>query len=120
LAAMPKLDAAFHVPLQSGCDRTLHRMSRPYTAARYEKAVALLRAAFPKARITTDCIAGFPGETLCDFEETLAFVGRMRFDDIHVFPYSPRQGTPAAGFPDQVPAPEKERRSQQLRNLIKG
>lgn len=86
----------FHLSLQSGCDRTLNRMKRKYdTALFYEKTV-LLRKYFPGCAITADLIAGFPGETDEDHEETLAFLKKCAFSDLHVFPYSLRPGTAAA------------------------
>lgn len=98
----PRLCPHLHLPLQSGSDRTLRRMRRPYSGADYERAVALAREAIPDLAITTDVLAGFPGETEEEFRESRRFCNRMAFAGIHVFPYSSRPGTPAAGMPAQV------------------
>ncbi len=113
LAALPGLCPHFHLSLQSGCDETLRRMGRRYDTARYLQSVALLRRYFPKPGITTDLIVGFPGETEAEFAQTLSFLRRCAFSQLHIFPYSRRQGTPAAGLPGQVPEEEKRRRAQQ-------
>ena len=113
LAALPGLCPHFHLSLQSGCDETLRRMGRRYDTARYLQSVALLRRYFPKPGITTDLIVGFPGETEAEFAQTLSFLRRCAFSQLHIFPYSRRQGTPAAGLPGQVPEEEKKRRAQQ-------
>jgi threonylcarbamoyladenosine tRNA methylthiotransferase MtaB len=115
--AMPKLCPHFHLSLQSGCARTLTRMNRRYTPGRYADTVARLRAYFPDAAITTDVIAGFPGETEADFEESLAFIREIAFFQMHVFVYSPKKGTPAADFPDPIAPHVKEARAQALRSL---
>lgn len=111
LAAVSALCPQFHLSLQSGCTATLRRMRRVYTAEEYAAVCAALRTAFGgHLSLTTDVIVGFPGETEAEFAESLAFVQAMRFLKVHVFPYSPRPGTPAANFPDQIPEPEKARR----------
>lgn len=111
LAAVNALCPQFHLSLQSGCTATLRRMRRVYTAEEYAAVCAALRTAFGgHLSLTTDVIVGFPGETGAEFAESLAFVQAMRFLKVHVFPYSPRPGTPAANFPDQIPEPEKARR----------
>lgn len=111
LAAVNALCPQFHLSLQSGCTATLRRMRRVYTAKEYAAVCAALRTAFGgHLSLTTDVIVGFPGETEAEFAESLAFVQAMRFLKVHVFPYSPRPGTPAANFPDQIPEPEKARR----------
>jgi threonylcarbamoyladenosine tRNA methylthiotransferase MtaB len=114
LMSLPSLCHHFHLSLQSGCDKTLKEMNRRYTTAEYKNAVEILRHEDPLAAITTDVIAGFPGETSDDFAETLDFISGIGFADIHVFRYSPREGTPAALFPEQVPESEKNRRSRIL------
>ncbi len=101
----------FHLSLQSGCDKTLKAMNRKYDSARFFQSVELLRKYYDDPGITTDLIVGFPGETLEDFGESLAFVERCGFSALHVFPYSRRPGTPAASMPGQVPAVEKKRRA---------
>lgn len=103
-----------HLCLQSGSDATLKRMRRRYDTAGYAALVAALREANPALQLTTDVIVGFPGETDEEFADTLAFVERIGFADLHVFRYSPRAGTKAAHFPDQVPEPVKKERSDVL------
>ncbi len=115
LAQVSKLCPQFHLSLQSGCDKTLRAMRRPYTTAQYAEIVEKLRAAFGEAlSLTTDVIVGFPGETEEDFAASLAFVTGQRFLKVHVFPYSRREGTPAYDFPAQVPEHEKENRSHRM------
>lgn len=110
-AALPNLCPHFHLSLQSGCDETLRRMSRKYDTARYLESVSLLRRFFPRPGITTDLIVGFPGETEAEFGQTLDFIRQCRFSSMHIFPYSRRPGTPAAGLPGQVPNAVKEDRA---------
>jgi threonylcarbamoyladenosine tRNA methylthiotransferase MtaB len=114
LAKLPKVCPHFHLSLQSGCDRTLLRMNRKYTTARYREAAELLRDAIPGAALTTDIIVGFPGETDEDFDSSLEFVKSMGFAKLHVFPFSPKARTPAAGFSDQVPAAVKNARAARM------
>lgn len=90
----------FHLSLQSGCDTVLKRMNRKYTSAQYMEAVQKIRKVFPDAGITTDVIVGFCGETEEEFATTCEFVRKVDFADIHVFPYSPREGTVAYGWQD--------------------
>lgn len=90
----------FHLSLQSGCDTVLKRMNRKYTSAQYMEAVQKIRKVFPDAGITTDVIVGFCGETEEEFAATCEFVRKVDFADIHVFPYSPREGTVAYGWQD--------------------
>lgn len=106
-----------HLPLQAGSSRVLREMARPYDAAFYESLVGRLRAAMPSLSLSTDIIVGFPGETADDFQETLAMAKRCGFSKIHVFPYSRREGTPAAARADQVPPEVKARRAAELRAL---
>lgn len=108
--ALPNLCPHFHLSLQSGCDDTLRRMNRRYNTARYAQSIDLLRHFFPNPAITTDLIAGFPGETQEEFTQTLSFLRRCAFSSMHVFPYSRRSGTPAANMPGQVPHEVKEQR----------
>ena len=117
LASLPKVCPHFHLSLQSGSDRTLRRMNRRYTAAEYEEACRLLRDSFDDPAITTDIIAGFPGETEEDFADCLAFAEKISFFETHIFPYSRREGTRAASFPDQIPEQEKRARCRLLREL---
>ena len=104
MAHTPNVCPALHMPLQSGSDRILRAMRRSYRAERYLGIVERVRAAIPDAAITTDIIVGFPGETDEDFAATLEVVRRARFAAAFTFQYSPRPGTPAAGFDDQIPA----------------
>lgn len=104
----------FHLSLQSGCDTVLKRMNRKYTAGEYLEKVELLKRAYDTPSFTTDIIVGFPGETEEEFEETMEFVKKVAFADIHVFKYSKRAGTKAAVMPDQVPEDRKHHRSGQL------
>ena len=106
-----------HLPLQSGSSKVLREMARPYTADRFCKLVDDLYRRIPYLTLSTDIIVGFPGETAQDFEETLALAERCRFVKIHVFPYSKREGTPAATRLDQVPSEEKSHRAAALRAL---
>ena len=110
-AEIPGLCPHFHMSLQSGCDATLKRMNRKYDMARYAQCIANLRRYFPGCAVTTDVIVGFPGETEADFQACLAFMEACAFAAVHVFPYSPRPGTPAAGMPGQIENAEKHRRS---------
>ncbi|MGN0969027.1 MAG: radical SAM protein, partial [Oscillospiraceae bacterium] len=110
-AALPNLCPHFHLSLQSGCDATLKRMNRKYDTARYLESVQLLRAHFDSPAITTDLIVGFPGETEEEFTQTLAFLEACQFSSMHIFPYSPRPGTPAAALKEQVSAAVKEERA---------
>ena len=110
-AALSNLCPHFHLSLQSGCDATLRRMNRKYDTARYLQSVELLRTYFSAPAITTDLIVGFPQETEQEFSATLAFLTRCAFSSMHIFPYSQRTGTPAAGMTGQIPKEEKERRA---------
>ena len=114
LDAKEKLAQQFHLSLQSGSASVLSRMRRRYTPEDYQTAVERLRHAFPGCAVTTDIIAGFPGETEEEHQETLAFTERMAFSRIHVFPYSRRTGTVAADLPGQLPKATKERRAHAL------
>ena len=100
-AATGKLCRHFHLSLQSGCDRTLKAMNRKYDTARFFAATELLRRYFPGCALTCDLITGFPGETDADQTETLAFIEKCAFSDMHIFPYSRRPGTPADQMPEQ-------------------
>lgn len=113
----PKICRQFHLSMQSGCDSVLKRMNRRYDTAVYEKCVDMLRAAMPNCAITTDVIAGFPGETEEEFAETLAFVEKVTFARIHVFPYSRREGTVAYRMPNQISRAVKAERAGKLIDL---
>ena len=117
LAELPKFCPHFHLSLQSGCSATLKRMNRRYTAEEFEHRCEILRRVFEHPAITTDVIAGFPGETEEEFQETIEFLSRIRLYETHIFKYSRRHGTRAAAMPDQVPEPVKAVRSDQLIEL---
>ena len=106
-----------HLPLQAGTDAQLRRMARRCTVASFRKLVADARAAIPDLIITSDLIVGFPGETDADFEEGLCFVEEMRFAHAHIFPFSARAGTAAAGFDGQVPKARKQERSRRMHQV---
>ena len=112
LSALPNLCPQFHLSMQSGCDTVLERMGRKYNTARYLESVELLKKAFPGCAITTDMIVAFPGETEEEFQESLAFIRRCAFADMHIFPYSRRPGTPADKMAGQHSNAVKEDRSR--------
>ena len=114
LKDMPQLCPQFHLALQSGSDSVLRRMKRGYNTTQFMAAVERIRAAWPTAAFTTDVIVGFPGETEEEFEETLAFSRAVGFARMHVFPFSPRETTPAAEMPDQIPENVKAERVRRL------
>ena len=117
LSEMPGLMRQFHLSMQSGSDAVLKRMHRRYTSEEYYAACETLRFFMPDCAITTDVIAGFPGETEAEFAETLAFVEKVGFARIHAFPYSRRSGTLADRMPDQVDEGKKHIRTNQLIEL---
>lgn len=130
LSECEKLCPQFHISLQSGCDATLKSMNRHYTANEYKKLCEKLRSSFSDASITTDVMVGFNDETAENFEESLRFVKSIKFEKVHVFPYSEREGTAASKRGDNVSKQEKERRAavmiaenekirkEYLRNLV--
>jgi len=107
----------FHIPLQSGDSEILKRMRRPYSAARYSELVRQIHAVLPEAAIGADVLTGFPGETETQFGNTLDLLERLPVGYLHVFPFSPRPGTPAATLQGQIQGPELRRRAQILRDL---
>lgn len=107
----------FHLSLQSGCDKTLKAMNRHYTTQEYRERVALIRQYYEHPAITTDVIAGFPGETEEDFAESLRFCDEMKFFEMHIFPYSRRKGTKADKMPDQLTQAEKEIRVDRMEEI---
>ncbi len=111
---LPQLVDHVHLPVQSGSDRILSAMKRGYTSLEYKSIIRRLRAARPGISIATDFIVGFPGETELDFEQTMRLVEDVGFDDSYSFMYSPRPGTPAAGFADQVPPETRQVRLARL------
>ncbi|MGH7276317.1 MAG: tRNA (N6-isopentenyl adenosine(37)-C2)-methylthiotransferase MiaB [Candidatus Rokuibacteriota bacterium] len=118
LRDVPKVCEYFHLPLQSGSNGVLERMNRGYTRERYLALVAEIRAAVPDMAFSTDLIVGFPGETDADFAATLEMVERVGYDNVFVFRYSPRPGTPAASMPDQVPDDVKAGRNTRLLEVV--
>lgn len=117
LAGLKHLCPHFHLSLQSGCESVLKRMNRHYTPKEYLEGVARLRSAFAHPAITTDVIVGFPGETDEEFAETVQFVKKVDFYEMHIFKYSKRKGTKAAVMPNQVSESEKTKRSMVLQEL---
>ena len=113
-AGLPGLMRQFHLSLQSGSAGVLKRMRRRYTPEEYRSAVETLRRYMPDCAVTTDVIAGFPGETEAEFQETLDFVQEIRLARIHVFPYSRRKGTLADAMPDQVDEALRRARAKKL------
>jgi len=111
LSTVHKFCPQFHISLQSGCNKTLKNMNRHYTAEEYEELCNKLRASFKDCSLTTDVMVGFHEETEQDFEESLAFVKRISFEKVHVFPYSERTGTAASKRGDSVSKQEKDRRT---------
>lgn len=114
LSKLDKICPHFHLSLQSGCDATLKRMNRKYTTKEYERGCELLRKYFVHPAITTDVIAGFPGETEEEFAHTKAYLERIHFYEMHIFKYSKRKGTRAAVMPDQIDEQIKAARSEKL------
>lgn len=117
LSKNSKLCPHFHLSLQSGCNATLKRMNRKYTSEEYKEKCDLLREYFHNPAITTDVIVGFPGETEEEFEVTRKFLQDIDFAQMHIFKYSPRQGTRAQRMPDQVKSQIKKQRSHNLMEL---
>jgi len=115
---LPKLVSALHLPVQSGSDRVLAAMKRGYTALEYKAIVRRLRAVRPQLSLTSDFIVAFPGETDKDFEQTMRLVDDVGFDGSFSFIYSPRPGTPAADFPDQVPPAVAQARLARLQAAL--
>ena len=120
MAKLPNLCPQFHLSMQSGCDTVLARMKRKYDTARYLQSVELLYQYFPGCAVTTDMIVAFPGETEEEFEESLAFIQKCRFADMHIFPYSRRPGTPADKMPGQLNNDVKEDRSRRAIAVAEG
>ena len=118
LLTLMQEDARFcrhlHLPLQSGCDKTLQAMHRPYTTAKFKTLLADIKTRVPDIAITTDVIAGFPGETEADFETTCKFAESCGFSKMHIFPFSARKGTPAEKFAGAVTKAVKKERADIL------
>lgn len=117
LKNLPKVCNHFHLSLQSGCDETLERMNRRYKTEDFKKIVGILRNNIPEVALTTDVIVGFPGETDEEFEKTYEFLKEIKFSKMHVFKYSPRKGTKAAEFKNQIDGNTKNKRSDILIKL---
>ena len=115
----PKVCPHLHLPIQAGSDDILKRMNRHYRLAEYKELVRNLRKEIPGLALTTDLIVGFPGETEENFRETLDTLQELQFSAIHVFPYSPRKGTPAAAYPNQVKPEIKKERAARVQALGK-
>jgi threonylcarbamoyladenosine tRNA methylthiotransferase MtaB len=117
MAASSRICPHLHLPLQSGSDAVLKRMGRPYTSALFQDLAEKISAALPGAFIGADVIAGFPGETDAEFEETVRLCEELPFSDMHVFPYSSRPGTKAAGMPGHLAAKTISERAARLREI---
>lgn len=117
LKQIPQFCDHFHLSLQSGSDQILQAMNRKYDTALFKEKVDLIRQFYPACGITTDVIVGFPGETEEDFQETADFVREVQFSKIHIFPYSAREGTPAADFDGAVDPQVKKERAQRLSEI---
>lgn len=114
LSGLPKICPHFHLSLQSGCDETLRRMNRHYTTEEYRRGVEYLRKYFDTPAITTDVIAGFPGETEEEFQQTVEFLSDIHFFEMHIFPYSLRKNTVAATMSGQIDGSVKKKRAHEL------
>ncbi|MCA1989661.1 MAG: radical SAM protein, partial [Desulfarculus sp.] len=117
MAGEPRLCPHLHLPLQTGSDALLAAMGRPYTAPDYAATVRAAAAALPDGCLGADVMVGLPGETEADFAATEALIAELPLSYLHVFPYSPRPGTPAASFPNRVPGPVAKARAARLRRL---
>lgn len=117
IAVLPKMCPHFHLSLQSGCNATLKRMNRRYSAEEYMEKCDLLRKYFHNPALTTDVIVGFPGETQEEFAESMDFVDRVNFYETHIFKYSRRHGTKAAAMDGQLTEAVKTQRSEKLLEL---
>ena len=115
LRGFDNLARHFHLSMQSGCDSVLRRMGRKYTSDEFYACCERLRAAFPDCSITTDLIVGFPGESEEEFQTTLRFLNKCAFASVHVFPYSPREGTKAAAMPGQLDKAVKAERAERAK-----
>lgn len=119
LASLKNFCPHFHLSLQSGCDNVLKKMNRKYTTAQFEESVNKIRKYFPNAGITTDIIVGFPTETDEDFETTMKFVEKIKFSQLHIFPYSKRNGTAASKLYKDLSGNIKTQRLKRLEELGK-
>ena len=117
-AELPALCEHIHLPLQSGSSRVLKAMKRTYDRGRYLDRVAMIREHVPDCALSTDIIVGFPGETEAEFSQTLEVVEQVRYDSAFTFVYSPRRGTAAADYPDQLPHAVKRERMERLLEVV--
>lgn len=117
IATSPIIVDHLHIPIQSGCDKTLKRMNRHYTTKEFEEKYFELKEKLPTLSVTTDVIVGFPGESDEDFQTTYDWIKRLHFNQLHVFPYSRRVGTPAAKMKEQVDEKIKKQRVKELLDL---
>jgi len=117
MSAEKRLARHFHLPLQSGSDRILERMNRPYDSAGFRETVSRVKRMIPDIGLTTDVMVGFPGESNTDFEETLELIESCGFSRLHVFKFSPRPWTPAAAMPETVAETERSSRAARTREL---
>lgn len=117
IASDERMAKHLHLPLQSGCDRTLSAMRRPYDTEQFREMMRRIRGKVPNIAITTDLMVGFPGETDEDFKESLVFCNDIAFSAMHIFKYSMRSGTPAAAMLDQIDPQIKERRAKQMADV---
>lgn len=118
ISVIPNLCHHFHLSLQSGCNKTLFSMNRKYDSYRYLKSCNLLKSSFSDCALTTDLIVGFPGETDIDFNESIDFIEKCGFYDIHIFPFSRRKGTKAYDMPEQLPKLIKEERAKRAADVV--
>lgn len=117
IATSPIIVDHLHIPIQSGCDKILKKMNRHYTTKEFAQKLQELKVKLPSLSITTDVIVGFPSETDEDFQSTYKWIEEMHFNQLHVFPYSPRKGTPAARMKEQVDGKTKHQRVKTLMEL---
>ena len=114
IATSPIIVDHLHIPIQAGCDTTLKRMNRHYTTQEFADKLKELKEKLPTLSVTTDVLTGFPGETEEEFQQTYHWIKDMHFNQLHVFPYSKRKGTPAAKMDNQVDGIVKKERVKQL------
>ncbi len=119
IARNPKIKRDIHLPIQSGCNKILKAMNRKYTVEEYEAKIKILRKYVPDAKITTDIICGFPGETEEDFQETIETVKRIKFNACYIFPYSNRSGTVADKLEGQLPFRVRRARATKLIEIMR-